>query len=126
MRGILIAVLGLFATGCAVPYGGGPSTEEFNKADFGSPPQNYEQAIKNHMSNCLKDPFSAQYQFGQPEKAWYGKTGGLLVSRDVRYGWGVLTRVNAKNSFGGYVGWRNYAFYFRDSKLDWVITPSDN
>ena len=119
-------ILGLVLTslsGCALPYQGGPSSEEFAQGDFGSQPTNYEQTVREYMNNSLKDPFSAQYQFGQPEKAWYGNPGGLLVSRDIRYGWGVLVRVNAKNSFGAYVGWRNYGFYFKNNRLDWVITP---
>jgi hypothetical protein len=117
MNKLALGSLIILLAGCAAPFQGGPSKEEFEKADFGPPPARPEDAIRTYMKEVLKDPFSAQYEFASPEKAWFGKEGGLLVSRDIQYGWRVIARVNAKNSFGGYVGWQTWIFTFRNGQL---------
>jgi hypothetical protein len=113
----LAAGLFLALAGCAVPFQGGPSADEFAHADFGPPPVNYASAIHEHLGRTLFDPFSAHIEIGQPEHAWYGTVGGLAVPRDIRFGWRVPVRVNARNRYGGYVGWRNYFFTFSGEQL---------
>jgi len=59
------------------------------------------------MSGILKDPDSARYGFyGEPVK-WY-------AGRDRKFGWATCAAINAKNSFGGYVGARQYFFLIRE------------
>jgi hypothetical protein len=112
MAGCLLAF-----SACAVPFQGGPNAEELARADYGPPPVNYESAIREHLNRALFDPFSAHIEVGRPEQAWYGTQGGLAVPRDIRFGWRVPVRVNAKNRYGGYVGWQNYFFTFRGEQL---------
>lgn len=75
-----------------------PSQQEIESADYGPYPSDYENIIKQHMSNRLKDPYSAQYQFlGSPRSGW-NSFGGM------KFGYGVCAYINAKNSYGGYTG----------------------
>lgn len=93
--------------GCA----SAPSTQETAAADYGSYPADFEQIIRNHMSRKLKDPESARYEFlNQPKAAW-ATLGGK------KFGYAVCTNINAKNSFGGYVGSRPSYFLIRNGAV---------
>ena len=124
MKRILVGFavcLCFIAISCAVPFRGGPSQEELDAADCGPIPVDFEATIKTWMSKNLKDPFSAQIdEIGKPAKGWWGNTGALLVSRDINFGWCVSAKINAKNSYGGYVGWRRYDFYFRNGEIKYT------
>jgi len=95
--------------GCATA----PSSQELLEADYGSYPENYEEIIKNYMSNVLKDPMTAEFRFDKvPQKLWIG---GLFTKR--QFGYGTCASINAKNAFGGYVGFRRYFFLINDSTV---------
>ena len=91
------------------------SPEELENADFGEEPTNYEYDIKNLMSRLLKDPASATYQFAEPRK---GMTqDGWAVGGKKYFGYIVPVSINAKNSFGGYTGAKQYYFLFSEGKV---------
>lgn len=104
MRPLMIAPLLALATllgGCAglAPLPPNP--------DFGPPPVAYEESIKAHMETMLKDPESARYRFGQPRKGYANR--GMAYGGQVLFvGYVVPVQVNAKNSFGGYTGFKPY------------------
>ena len=102
MKKLLIIIFAFCLFGCMST----PSEKDLATVDFGSKPVNYEENIKNIIGAKLKDPFSAQYKFGNPRKGY--RKGGLTF--DIAYGWIVPVQVNAKNSFGGYVGFENLYF----------------
>ena len=91
-----------------------PTTEEKEKADYGLYPDNYEELIKEKMQTALKDPQSAQYRYeSKPEKAYniaYNKS-------ELRYFYRVRVFINAKNSYGGYIGEHKYFFDIRDGSI---------
>lgn len=89
----------IFVAGCALR----PSDSELAQADYGGYPSDYREVVESYMSGILKDPGSAQYQYlNSPQRAWSGLGGSL-------YGYAVCVNINAKNSYGGYVGGRpNY------------------
>ena len=91
--GIILSLLTL--AGCAVTA---PPQSELSKANFGELPVNYQELIKNDMPQRLKDPYSAQYEFSSPYKAW------CQSGFSFYYGWLVPITINAKNSYGGYTG----------------------
>lgn len=77
-----------------------------------------ERAIvraKEVMQNVLKDPYSAHWECGEMTpgsigsgRAWGGKDySGMLLP----------CRINAKNSYGGYTGERQYVFLFSGTSL---------
>ena len=55
-----------------------------------------QKIFKGTLERILKDPFSAQYKNWNIVSYYEGKCVGSV--------W-----VNAKNSYGGYVGWREYS-----------------
>jgi hypothetical protein len=124
MKRVFIALavcLCIIAAACAIPFRGGPNKEEMDAADFGLAPTDYEVAIKKWMKDNLRDPLSAQIdEIGQPEKSWWGQLGGLAAARDIRYGWVVMAKINAKNAYGGYIGFKKYWFYFRDGEIKYT------
>jgi len=91
-----------------------PSRQQLAEADYGTYPENWQSIVQEYMSRRLKDPASATYAFrAMPSKMWAG--GGL--SGPIQFGWGFCTAINAKNSFGGYTGERNYFFLIKNSSV---------
>lgn len=96
----------LLLVGCATP-----TQQELATADYGSYPTDFEQIIKNHMQATLKDPESARYQFLNSPKSGWNSFGGL------KYGYVVCAYINAKNSYGGYVGNRISYFLLKNDRV---------
>lgn len=111
MRTIILSILAAILTACSTMA----PTEQVEAIDYGPPPTNYEARVKTLISLSLKDPDSAQFKFSEPFKGYTRKAplsgGGIKTA-----GWIVRVFVNAKNSYGGYVGFREYQFLFKDDK----------
>ncbi|MCD1609850.1 MULTISPECIES: hypothetical protein [Stutzerimonas] len=109
---LLAGVFGVLA-GCAAP----PTQQEIAAADYGMPIEQAEaeEKAKEVFSRTLKDPYSAQYAFGKIYKG-YSLT-APLQGRKASYGYMLDVMVNAKNSYGGYVGAKPYRFMFRNGRL---------
>ena len=101
----ILALTGLLV-GCATP-----TQQEVAVADYGSYPTDFETIIKSHMQATLKDPESARYQFLNSPKSGWSSFGG------VKYGYVVCAYINAKNSYGGYVGNRMSYFMIKNRRL---------
>jgi hypothetical protein len=97
-------------SGCATA-----TMQEVETADFGPYPVGYEDSIKNLESQVLKDPYSAVYNFGIPRKGV--SRDGLLFGGKKHFGWIVLVGINAKNSFGGYVGEQTTCFFISEGRV---------
>ena len=108
----LVLLLGV-VTGCETTAG-------LATADYGIVPDGYEAAIKEYFSSRLKDPYSAVYRFEFPRRAWYRD--GLVFGGKIHYGFIVPVGLNAKNSYGGYVGEEAHAIFFRDGHLVQEVT----
>lgn len=109
MKSIILIML-FFLVGCVTA----PTSEQLRNADYGTYPFNHEETIKNYMALRLKDPTSAIYTFGrQPRSMWAG--GGL--SGPIQYGYGACAHINAKNSFGGYTGAKEYFFLIKNDQI---------
>jgi|SRR6185369_16635263 len=84
-------------------------------ADYGAPPEKYEDIVKLYYAERLKDPDSAKYSdFTTPKRSH------LIVDKyekTVRYGYTVCANINAKNSFGGYVGKKLAWLFIRDNAV---------
>ena len=94
MRRILVVAFLVFTLGACAP-----SAEEIALADYGPYPVEFEKIVKTHFSDILKDPYSARWEFDrQPIKG-----GHHILGKSV-FGWLICGRVNAKNSFGAYIG----------------------
>lgn len=80
-------------------------------------------AIEAHLQSVLKDPYSAVKRQTSPVyrvsfKVPAGK--GLTKSP-----WAVCFLINAKNSFGGYVGEQPYLFLLEDNGALNAVLPSN-
>jgi len=90
-------------------------------ASFGSMPVRYREAIAAQLERTLKDADSARIKCGQPFKAYENNLSG-----SIRWmGYGVDCEVNAKNSFGAYVGFRPFSFYFSGERIYTPDTTPD-
>lgn len=114
------AVVILVSCGCGLHT---PRAEEISTADYGQPIAQ-ENAVKQatlYLETVLKDPESMRAQWGQVQKVWWKNE----FQWGYQFGYVLLGMINAKNSFGGYVGAKQYQFYFRDGSLMKVLGGSD-
>jgi hypothetical protein len=72
--------------------------------------------VKAYFEEILKDPESARYKFDTPERA-YRRAGWANRGRVAWQGYVIPVNVNAKNSYGGYTGYKRYFALMRDGRL---------
>ncbi|WP_213879351.1 hypothetical protein [Pseudomonas sp. dw_358] len=117
-----VVALAVLVAGCAAT----PTQEQINAADYGPEVYQYEAqtAAKGFFSHYLKDPLSAEYKFEQVHRGYY--TDSVLTGGHLHGGYMLQVSVNAKNAFGGYVGFRLYRFLIKDDKIVnvWRLEPS--
>ena len=104
--GVVVLSITLFMNGCATQK----TVKKFSSSDFGNQPNilKYQKQIEEKIKLGLKDPYSAKIgKCLPPIKASLYNT----VS-----GWSTVCPVNAKNSFGGYTGEKNYNAFIGYSK----------
>lgn len=99
MKQLLCLLVAIILTGCATKL----PTDQASSLDYGTLPDNYKDLMLGHFNRTLKDPMSAKIEFDTPVKGYVMKApiagGGIDKA-----GWIVPVRINAKNSYGGYVG----------------------
>lgn len=111
-----LLALAFFLVGCAntasIPKG--------SELDYGPPPSDVEEVVRAYMNHYLKDPFSAHIEVGTPFEGYTRKApiqgGGIAQA-----GWVVPVRVNAKNSFGAYTGWKQMNLLVRSRQVLMII-----
>lgn len=106
---LLGAVFFLALTACAFQQ---PRSD----ADYGAVPGDYQQLIVAYYQDILKDPESAKYKFELPQRA-YGNTGLAYGGGVTWIGMAVRIQINAKNSFGGYTGFKPYTVFFTNGRV---------
>lgn len=107
----------VFLIGCAASP---PTAEELASADYGTPisQQEAEEKAKSWLKGHLRDPSSAEYEWGTVQQGWARTApieGGRLI-----WGYRLEARINARNGFGGYNGYKPYQFMFKNGELDGV------
>jgi hypothetical protein len=114
MKRVLGIILLAMASACA---SGRPSAEELATADYGSPisQEEAQTMAERWLEDNLKDPFSAQIRWAPVEK-------GLVRDAPIRggsihFGYLLDAEINAKNSYGAYVGFRPYRFFFINGRI---------
>lgn len=103
-----------------------PTAAEQGDADYGTAPTGYRDAIGQYFLATLKDPSSIQYgDMTSPTKGFFQNRAPLITGGKVStvYGWIVNTSINAKNSYGGYVGFKPYSFLFRGEQIVHIDIP---
>lgn len=104
----------LLLAGCAT----NATREEIERAEIGPCPMplRAQQIAREFLMASLKDPMSAVISFDNLYKASYRANG----FSSPKFAWSMVASVNAKNSYGAYVGAQNYWFYFIQDT--WVAT----
>jgi hypothetical protein len=114
---VLLIALAALPAGCAPSY---VTTQEGIDHSIGAAPADPEAVAKRYFERALKDSESARYQFGSalPGRLWGGAANGGWV-----YGYLMHVDVNAKNGFGGYVGYQQWQLGIRDNVVVFAIPP---
>jgi hypothetical protein len=101
---------------------GPPTADELSRADYGTPIAQEEAEAKatDWLGTVLKDPDSLRAEWEPIEKGWQRDFGG-----DLYFGYRLAASINARNSFGGYVGAQPYVFMFFNGALAHVWKPTD-
>lgn len=96
------------------------SQQDIENANYGAPitQARARQLAESYLSQVLLDPYSAHVQFGQVYRGYFNEA--LIYGGGARFGYILPATVNARNSFGGYVGNRRYTFYFFNGELELV------
>jgi hypothetical protein len=108
---LLALAPGIFISGCA----SAPSTEEIANANYGRDmrPEECIALAERVIGNSLKDPGSAQFRHtGACFKGYWGSV--PIAGMKAAFGWLQVGEINGKNSYGGYVGFRQYQVLIRD------------
>lgn len=121
IRSITVSLLLTLFVGCSTT----PTAEQLAVADYG-PPVNEAVArdiARKTILARLKDPDSAKFKWVNFKKGYDRK--GLFGGGGIVYGYWLEVHVNARNSYGGYVGDRRNLFLFRGRQIvaAWVEVP---
>ena len=104
-----LILIAFTVTGCVNP----PTQQEIASADYGVFPTNSGELIKDFYSNRLKDPDSVKYKrFTQPKQYYLGDRSSGPI-----YGYLVCATLNAKNSYGAYIGYSTDGFLIRNGHI---------
>lgn len=113
----VITFISILLSACA---SGPPTKKELADANYGSAitTEEAKEKAENFLSDRLKDPNSAQYQWGNIYQGWIRHA--PIHGGDLLFGYILDVNVNAKNSFGGYVGFKPYRFVFYNGNIKTV------
>lgn len=115
MNRTAILAAALLLSGCV----GSPTVEETATADYGAMASaaEYKSQIESYFNSTLKDPGSIQYKSISAPRKGHARIANQWMGWSTMYGYTVDATINAKNSYGGYAGFKTYSFLFRDGKL---------
>ncbi|MBR3913322.1 MAG: hypothetical protein IKJ28_03730 [Alphaproteobacteria bacterium] len=97
-----------------------------NTEDFGKKPnkKDVENTAHELIKDVLKDPDSVKFKkMTDPVRCYRAGDYGYIFE----YGWCFVVSYNAKNSYGGYVGYKDAIFlYNKDGSVKWTKSASLN
>jgi len=93
------------------------SPQEITALDPGLKPdqQAAETNVRGYLTTALKDYDTARINFHPVRKGW--QKDGSLRGGKLHAGWMLVVDVNAKNSYGGYTGFKRYWFFFEGGSM---------
>ncbi len=89
---------------------------DLSKADLEKKPSNYKAIIIGYLNDNLKDPYSAMIDWAKLSGPTPG-FGNLSDDYTCNIGWTMCVAVNAKNSYGGYIGSSRWSFIIRNNSV---------
>lgn len=96
--------------------------QEIRSLDYGRYPSDYEKIVKRHLARTLIDPNSLMLDgISKPLKfVRFERTSSTVKTNTpitAMRGYVVCARINAKNSYGGYTGWREHSYLINNGQL---------
>ena len=123
MKFILPLLLVAFLlSGCA----SAPTAEQLANADYGSSqsPEDCISVAEAVITSSLKDPTSALFTHNTCKTGYWPSV--PIMGMPVQFGYLQGGTVNGKNSYGGYVGARNYSVLVKNGyAVRWCIADTD-
>jgi hypothetical protein len=113
MKLLLVSILfWMSLAGCS---SGGPTSEELEKADYGTPIQQPEaqSLAAAWVAATLEQGPSAEYDWGTVRPGWM--EGDKLI-----FGYRLDARIDLRVNSGGHTGFKRYVFMFKDGALEGV------
>lgn len=108
---VVLLALVLPVEACTAPP---PTAAEMAAADFGKAPDmgTIKPLAEEFVRSRLKDPSSAEFRWVVeiPTATWFDGSKRVFC-------WGTKAMVNAKNSYGGYVGEAMWEFFWRGDRM---------
>jgi len=116
MKTVLASILALASLGGCALAAQKPTMEQFAAADYGAEISQHdcERIAREIISGRLKDPYSAQFTFGTCQKGYEQSV--PIMGLPVAFGYYIEGTVNAKNSFGGYVGAKKFTLLMKNGR----------
>lgn len=118
----------LLMNGCGTVYRANRAEMIANstEADYGpKPPDNHAEMEEAFVRTVLKDPYSAIIESTDDLRPNVVPASADAMSTEAVRVWQTKMRVNAKNSYGAYVGMRDYFFAWKDGKMFAYLVVSD-
>lgn len=116
------AAVAMLLAGCATQQ----QEQEARTLDIGPPPavEVWQASVRAAFLENLKDPESGRFRMGCLVRG-YMKNALLAGRSGMEYqGWMARVEVNAKNSFGGYTGFKPYIVFVRaDGSMSSYMEP---
>jgi len=112
-RVVLAGFIALSLAGCSsVPTG-----DELAAANYGRDMRltDCAAAADEWIASQMRDPSSVQFRRTSCDKGYWGSN--PIAGTPKAYGWLYAGEVNAKNAFGGYVGFRSFKVLLLDGKI---------
>lgn len=112
MKYLLLAVLLLPGLAYAEQCPPVPTDEQRAAADYGPEPTDVEEKAREYLEFKLRDMGTAKIVFfKKPVKLW------KVDVCPYEYVWSQQVKINAKNAYGAYAGYKDFLIYFRDNKV---------
>ncbi len=110
---LLLTLFGSCATGP-------PTAEEFAAADYGTPisQADAESQAEAWLASYLKDPSSAEKQWKPVGQGWLRDA--PIYGGSIHWGYKLDGEINAKNSYGGFTGFKSYSFMFHNGQIQTI------
>ena len=118
MKKFLLLSVGLILlSGCGIIYQNNVEKllESATEESYGKKPENYKIIMENGIKMTLKDPDSVQFKnWVEPYKCYFQSKESMTTPV---LGWCSSVYYNAKNSFGGYVGYKYEEIHWVDGSV---------
>jgi hypothetical protein len=114
---LALSFVGCELSGCATA----PTAQQLQSLDYGDYPDNYETIVHGYFDRTLKDPSSLEIQgdIPAPQRRWEKFMGSLKA------GYSTCVRYNAKNSYGGYVGFTTLYILIKNGQIIDAVENAD-